>query len=93
MADTKEINPTSGGDVPTLPGQTELVAGSVEHQQELNKFANATSYASDVNVVQPLVETPPDPPSTLSGALSGGTYQSDTKHDTKHDTKSGRDKS
>lgn len=90
-----EAEPQLEGYDETQPGQTEVVAGSVEHQQVLKAYPNATSYAGDVNVVLPPEEEPPppDPPSTLSDALSGGTYQSDTKHDTKHDTKSGRDKS
>lgn len=48
----------------TLPGQVEVEAGTVEHVQVLNTFANATSYGPDVNVVvpPPPEEPPPDPP-------------------------------
>jgi hypothetical protein len=46
----------------TLPGQVEIEAGTVEHVQVLNTFANATSYGPDVNVVVPPEEPPPDPP-------------------------------
>jgi hypothetical protein len=51
----------------TQPGQQEVVAGTVEHEQLLKSFPNATSYAPDVNVVVPLEpEEPPinetDPP-------------------------------
>jgi len=49
------------GDTPTAPGQTEVIAGSVEHQQVLKAYPNATSYSSDVNVVVPVEEPPPPP--------------------------------
>jgi hypothetical protein len=87
MPDTKaEVKPTDVGGAPTAPGQTEVVAGTVEHQQVLNAYPNATSYAGDVNVVLPPEEEPPPdppPPETLSGAAYG---QSSTKHDTKAPT-------
>lgn len=41
----------NAGDDETLPGQHEVEAGSVEHQQLLKSYPNATSYAPDVNVV------------------------------------------
>ena len=53
----------------TQPGQTEVVAGTVEHQQLLNSYHNATSYGPDHNVVVPADEPPPDPPPE-DGALS-----------------------
>jgi hypothetical protein len=46
----------------TLPGQVEVVAGSVQHTQLLNSYRNATSYGPDHNVVVPEEEPPPDPP-------------------------------
>ena len=48
----------------TLPGQVEVVAGTVEHEKVLNTYHNATSYGPDVNVVVPAPEEepPPDPP-------------------------------
>ena len=88
MPDTKaEVKPTDVGSAETQPGQTEVVAGTVEHQQVLNAYPNATSYAGDVNVVVPPEEPPPEPPppDTLSGA-SSGYAQSSTKHDTKAPT-------
>ena len=75
----------NAGEEETKPGQTEVEAGSVEHQQVLKAFPNATSYGPDVNVVLPPPETPPDPPSTLSGGADHA--PADTKHDTKLDTK------
>jgi hypothetical protein len=57
-----EAEPQLEGYDETQPGQTEIVAGSVEHQQVLNAYPNATSYASDVNVIvapEPEVEQPP----------------------------------
>lgn len=53
----------------TLPGQVEVVAGSVQHTQLLNSYHNATSYGPDHNVVVPADEPPPDPPPE-DGALS-----------------------
>lgn len=50
--------PTDAGYDETQPHQTEIVAGTPEHQQELNKYPNASSYSPDVNVV-----APPPPPS------------------------------
>jgi hypothetical protein len=88
MPDTKaEVKTTDVGSAETQPGQTEVQAGSVEHQQVLSSFPNATSYGPDVNVVVPPEEPPPDPPppDTLSGAASGYA-QSSTKHDTKAPT-------
>jgi hypothetical protein len=35
----------------TLPGQTEIIAGTVEHERLLNLYPNATSYGPDHNVV------------------------------------------
>ncbi len=72
MADPEFKN---AGEEETKPGQTEVEAGSVEHQQVLKAFPNATSYGPDVNVVLPPPETPPDPPSTLSG----GAYRAPDK--------------
>jgi hypothetical protein len=48
---------------PTRPWQTEIPAGSVEHEKELNKFPNATSYSPLVNVVaqQPAIIEPQEP--------------------------------
>ena len=37
----------------TQPGQTEIVAGTPEHQRLLNAYPNATSYSEDTNVVVP----------------------------------------
>lgn len=37
----------------TKPGQTEIVAGTPEHQRLLNAYPNATSYSEDTNVVVP----------------------------------------
>jgi hypothetical protein len=51
----------NAGEEETKPGQTEVEAGSVEHQQVLKAFPNATSYGPDVNVVLP-PEPPPPPP-------------------------------
>lgn len=87
--------PKDVGGEETQPGQTEVVAGTVEHQQVLNAYPNATSYAGDVNVVLPPVEEP-SPPETLSGAMSGGSVGGaasvtggSAHHDTRADTKSG----
>jgi hypothetical protein len=60
----------------TLPGQVEVVAGTVEHVQVLNSFANATSYGPDVNVVvpapeEPPVEPPPEEPPAADAERSG----------------------
>ena len=46
----------------TLPGQVEVVAGSVEHTQLLNSYRNATSYGPEHNVVVPEPEVPEEPP-------------------------------
>lgn len=48
----------------TMPGQVEVVAGTVQHEQVLNSYHNATSYGPDVNVVvpEPVEEVLPDPP-------------------------------
>jgi hypothetical protein len=46
----------------TLPGQVEVVAGSVEHTQLLNAYRNATSYGPEHNVVVPEPEVPEEPP-------------------------------
>ena len=75
----------NAGEDETKPGQTEVEAGSVEHQQVLKAYPNATSYGPDVNVVLPPEEEPP-PPETLSGAAAR-TPVMDTKHDTKSDKK------
>jgi hypothetical protein len=37
----------------TLPGQEEIVAGTVEHAKVLSAYHNASSYGPDVNVVIP----------------------------------------
>jgi len=53
------------GEEETQPGQKEVVAGTVEHEQLLKSFHNATSYAPNVNVVVPEPEPeepPPEPP-------------------------------
>jgi hypothetical protein len=57
-----EAEPQVEGYDVTEPGQTEIVAGSVEHQQVLNAYPNATSYASDVNVIIPPDPEPEVPP-------------------------------
>jgi len=82
MADPEFKN---AGEEETKPGQTEVEAGSVEHQQVLKAFPNATSYGPDVNVVLPPEEEPP-PPETLGGAAAR-TPVMDTKHDAKSDKK------
>lgn len=41
----------NAGEEKTQPGQREIISGSVEHEQVLKAYANATSYAPDVNVV------------------------------------------
>lgn len=51
--DVYDVAPKDVGGAPTAPGQTEVVAGTVEHQQLLKSFPNATSYAPDVNVILP----------------------------------------
>ena len=89
--------PKDVGGEETQPGQTEVVAGTVEHQQVLKAYPNATSYAGDVNVVLPPEEEPP-PPETLSGAMGSNTLshtegQRDTKHDARQDTKTSPNKS
>ena len=53
----------NAGEEETKPGQTEVEAGSVEHQQVLKAYPNATSYGPDVNVV-----LPPEPPPPEGGA-------------------------
>jgi hypothetical protein len=45
------FNFKDAGEEETLPGQQEVVAGSVEHQQALNSYPTATHYGPDVNVV------------------------------------------
>jgi hypothetical protein len=54
----------------TLPGQEEVIAGTVEHEKVLATFPNATSYGPDVNVVVPEPEPPPDPPPENGGTLA-----------------------
>ena len=51
--------PEDVGDAETLPGQTEVVAGTPEHDRVLTSYPNATSYGPDVNVVLPPEEPPP----------------------------------
>lgn len=51
----------------TMPGQAEVVAGTVQHEQLLNAYHNATSYGPDVNVVVPEPEAPPGPPPEEDG--------------------------
>lgn len=62
------FNFKDAGEDETLPGQQEIVAGSVEHQQTLNSYPTATHYGPDVNVKaqepEP-VEPPPEPPPEL----------------------------
>ena len=49
----------NAGEEETKPGQTEVEAGSVEHQQVLKAYPNATSYGpDDVNIVLPPEQTP-----------------------------------
>jgi hypothetical protein len=50
MSDNPDAPPDVGG-APTQPGQTEVVAGSVEHEKVLQAFPNATHYGPDHNVV------------------------------------------
>jgi hypothetical protein len=59
--------PDVGGE-PTLPGQTEVVAGTPEHEALLNAYPNATSYAPDVNVVLP-ADVPPEEPMAEEAAV------------------------
>ena len=51
--------PPDVGEAETLPGQTEVVAGTPEHDRVLTSYPNATSYGPDVNVVLPPEEPPP----------------------------------
>ena len=58
----------------TLPGQIEVVAGTVQHEQVLNSYKNATSYGPDHNVVVPEPPPPPpDPPPENGGTLAADT--------------------
>jgi hypothetical protein len=88
-AAAEAMEPVVEGYDVTEPGQEEVVAGSVEHQQVLSSFPNATSYGPDVNVVVPPEPPPPDPPSTLSGAAA--TAQHDTRAVTKAGSRSSRE--
>jgi len=45
----------------TLPGQTEIVAGSPEHEALLRANPNASSYGPEVNVVVAPVPVEPEP--------------------------------
>jgi hypothetical protein len=67
---TTEPKPTDVGSATTAPGQTEVVAGTVEHSQVLSSFPNASSYGPDVNVIVPPSQEPEEPeaPASLSGA-------------------------
>ena len=61
---TEAVEFVDAGYENTLPGQVEVVAGTVEHVQLLNSYANATSYGPDHNVVVP---APPEPPPIENG--------------------------
>ena len=59
-AETPEVEFMDAGYDETLPGQIEVVAGSVVHEQVLKSYPNATSYGPDHNVVVPEPEPPPE---------------------------------
>lgn len=50
MSDNPDAPPDVGS-APTAPGQTEVIAGTVEHAKLLNLYPNASSYGPDHNVV------------------------------------------
>jgi hypothetical protein len=49
----EEVEFRDAGYDETLPGQTEVVVGTPEHERLLNSYPNATSYGPDYNVVIP----------------------------------------
>jgi hypothetical protein len=53
MSDEPVVAPEELANKPTLPGQTEIVVGSPEHEALLKANPNASSYGPDVNIVQP----------------------------------------
>ena len=60
---TEEVEFHDAGYDETIPGQTEIVSGTPEHERELKAFPNASSYGPHVNVIaaEP-VEPEEEPP-------------------------------